>query len=591
MELTYACLSLPGPVRKNNEDYVGFWEPAEEEQRRTHGAVVVIADGVGGQDKGEVASQLAVETSLKLFREAKDNVPPRNVLWDLVNAANLAVYDKGMEERGKGRMATTLIVSIFRNTEVTIGHVGDTRSYLVQGGKAQQLTSDHTYAAMQQKLGLISANEAAHSEMRSMIMRSIGREPTVQVDLYNVRVNQGDYIVQCTDGVHQFMTEDELCEIVTHAPPDEACKQLLALAEKRGTEDNITVQVVRVDRVEEMMLYRGLPIYREVSQPMSHEVEVGQTIDDRFQITELVARSGMATIFKAIDQKTGETVAVKIPFMQFESDPGFFSRFEREESIGKKLRHPNVLRIIPVEEKSRPYIVMEFLQGRELRSTMQTVGRMPVKDALAITSRICEALEYLHSQNVIHRDLKPENIMLCDDGSIRVMDFGIAKAAGLRRLTFAGFSSSMGTPDYMAPEQVKGKRGDARTDIYSLGAMLYEMVTGETPFEGNNPYAIMNARLIGDPVAPRKHNPDLSPQVEEIILHALERQPFDRYPNAAAMKAELDNPEQVQLTGRCDRLRPPVAWLGMWHKMRMYVVAALVPVVVVVVLILVFRKR
>ena len=125
-------------------------------------------------------------------------------------------------------------------------------------------------------------------------------------------------------------------------------------------------------------------------------------------------------------------------------------------------------------------------------------------DALAIAGRICEALEYLHGQNVIHRDLKPENIMLCDDGSIRIMDFGIAKAAGLRRLTFAGFSASMGTPDYMAPEQVKGKRGDARTDIYSLGAMLYEMVTGATPFEGTNPYAIMNARLTGDPVAPRK---------------------------------------------------------------------------------------
>jgi serine/threonine-protein kinase len=591
MELTYACLSSQGPVRKNNEDYVGFWEPAEEEQRRTHGAVVVIADGVGGQDKGEVASQMAVETSLRLFRESKENVPPRNVLWDLVNAANLAVYDKGMEDRGKGRMATTLIVSIFRNTDVTIGHVGDSRTYLVQGGVAQQITSDHTYAAMQQKLGLISANEASHSEMRSMLMRSIGREPTVQVDLYTVRVNQGDYIVQCTDGVHQFMSAEEICDIVTYAPPDVACKQLLALAEKRGTEDNITVQVVRVDRVEEMMVYRGLPIYREVSQPMSHEVEVGQTIDDRFQITELVSRSGMASIFKGIDQKTGETVAVKVPFMQFESDPAFFSRFEREESIGKKLHHPYVLRIVPVEEKSRPYIVMEFLQGRTLRNVMQAVEKMPVKDALAITSRICEALEYLHSQNVIHRDLKPENIMLCDDGSIRVMDFGIAKAAGLRRLTFAGFSASMGTPDYMAPEQVKGKRGDARTDIYSLGAMLYEMVTGETPFEGNNPYAIMNARLIGDPVAPRKHNPDISPQVEEIILHAMERQPFDRYPNAAAMKADLDNPEQVQLTGRCDRLRAPVAWLGIWHRMRMYVLAALVPVVVVAILFFMFRKH
>ena len=245
MELTYACLSLPGPVRPNNEDCLGFWEPSEEQQRRTHGAVAVIADGVGGQDCGEVASRMSVDTALRLFREAKENIPPRNLLWDVLNAANLAVYDKGMEQRGKGRMATTLIVSIFRNTEVTIGHVGDSRAYLVQGGKAQQITADHTYAAMQQKLGLISAQEAAAQRNASMLMRSIGRDPTVQVDLYDVRVNQGDYLVQCTDGVHQFLTEDEICEIVTHAPPEEACKQLVALAEKRGTEDNLSVQVVR----------------------------------------------------------------------------------------------------------------------------------------------------------------------------------------------------------------------------------------------------------------------------------------------------------------------------------------------------------
>ena len=183
MEITYASLTSAGPVRTNNEDFLGFWEPAEEEQRRTHGAVAVIADGVGGQDRGEVASQTSVELALQLFREAKENIPPRTLLWDVINAANLAVYDKGMDHRDNGRMATTLIVSIFRNTEVTVGHVGDSRAYLVQGGKAQQITADHTYAAMQQKLGLISAQEAAHSEMRSMLMRSIGRDPTVQVDL------------------------------------------------------------------------------------------------------------------------------------------------------------------------------------------------------------------------------------------------------------------------------------------------------------------------------------------------------------------------------------------------------------------------
>ena len=581
MELTYASLSSPGPCRPNNEDFIGFWQPGEEERRRTHGALAVIADGVGGQGFGEVASQMSVEVVLQQFQQAKDDLSPRQVLWDMINAANLAVYDKGMDQREGGRMATTLTATIFRNAEATIGHVGDTRSYHVQGGRVQQITSDHSYAAEQLKLGLISQQEAMHSEMRNVLMRSVGREPTVQVDLYTIRVNQGEFIVQCCDGVHQFVSEAEIGEIVLRTSPQEACGELIALAEKRGTQDNLTVQIIRVDRVEDVMFYRGLPIYREVSQPMGHEVEVGQTIDGRFEITDLIARSGMASIFKGKDLQTGGTVALKVPFMQFESDPAFYDRFQREETIGRRLNHPYILKIVPVEEKSRPYIVMEYLQGQTLRQVLQSVGRLPAADALDAASRICEALEYLHSQDVVHRDLKPENIMVCDDGSIRLMDFGIAKAAGLRRLTFAGFSTSMGTPDYMAPEQVKGKRGDARTDIYSLGVILYEMLTGTTPFEGSNPYAIMHARLVGDPVAPRKHNHDLSPQIEEIVLHALERQPYDRYPTAAAMKAELDAPEKVHVTGRSERLQPQRAWQGRWQQWRMYIIAAAIPVVVI----------
>ncbi|MGD0898830.1 MAG: protein kinase [Thermoguttaceae bacterium] len=586
MEITYACLSSQGPVRSNNEDFVGFWSPQSQDLARSHGALVVIADGVGGQGQGEVASQLAVQSALAAFEGSKPDVPPKQLLWQVFNAANLAVYDRGMAQRADGRMATTLTAACFRHNEVTIAHVGDCRAYLVQGGRIQQLTSDHSYVAMQLKLGLISAKEAATSDMRSLLTRSVGRDPVVQVDFHTQPVYGGDLFIQCSDGLHHCVTEEEIAEIVTHARPDEACRQLVALAEKRGTDDNLSVQVVRIDRVEEVMFYRGLPIYREFEPPMSNEVEVGQVLDGRFHITEVISRSGMASIFKAVDLATKQPAAVKIPFMQFESDPAFFSRFQREEAIGRTLSHPYVLRILPVEEKSRPYIAMEYLDGQTLRQVLQSVERMPVADALAIAGRICEALEYLHSQNVIHRDLKPENVMLCRDGSIRIMDFGIAKVAGLRRLTFTGFSASMGTPDYMAPEQVKGKRGDARTDLYSLGVMLYEMTTGALPFEGNNPYAIMHARLVGDPVAPRKWNPELSPQVEEIILHALERQPFDRYPSAAAMKIELDHPSSVALTGRRERLRPQVPWRSRWRSMRVVVLAILLPIALLAALLL-----
>jgi serine/threonine-protein kinase len=192
----------------------------------------------------------------------------------------------------------------------------------------------------------------------------------------------------------------------------------------------------------------------------------------------------------------------------------------------------------------------------------------------------------MHDHDVVHRDLKPENIMICNDGSIRIMDFGIAKVENQRRLTFGGFTPAMGTPDYMAPEQVRGKRGDRRTDIYSLGAILYEMVTGSVPFEGANPFLIMNARLTGDPVAPRQKNPELSPQVEEIILKAMARNPQDRYQTALEMKNDLDHPEQVHVTGRASRLEAPAVWKSRWRGMRLGVLAVGIPLLIALIVFL-----
>jgi serine/threonine-protein kinase len=312
-----------------------------------------------------------------------------------------------------------------------------------------------------------------------------------------------------------------------------------------------------------------------------NEVQVGQLLDDRFKILNVVTRSGMASIYEAMDCTTGKVVAIKVPFMQFEGDPAFYSRFLREEEIGKVLHHPNILNVISVDrQKSRPYIAMEFLRGRTLAQLLRCVRPLPIKDALHMASSICDALSYMHRPdlNVIHRDLKPENIMLCNDGTLRIMDFGIARAE-FRSVTLGGFGASpLGTPDYMAPEQVKNHRVDARTDIYSLGAMLYEMTTGSVPFKGDNIYTIMNARLVGDPVAPRSINPDIPPAVEEIILHALERNPDDRYQSAAEMKAELDCPDAVKLSGRNLRLNTPKLWRIWLRILRPFIIGVGIPV-------------
>jgi serine/threonine protein phosphatase PrpC/tRNA A-37 threonylcarbamoyl transferase component Bud32 len=563
MELTYAEICVSGPVRPNNEDRVGFWQPESANDRRDFGAIALMADGVGGRSRGEVASALAVQCGLDIFCTADPTIDARKVLRQVFDLASRTIYDESLKNPVEGPMCTTLTACIFRFNEVTIGYAGDTRAYLIRRGKIDRLTTDHTPLSFQVKMGLIKEHDAMTSPSRSVLTRSVGSEPVTNFDVVTREVFKGDYIVLCTDGLYGFATDVEILDLVTHHEPGEAVQRLLQLVEKRNGEDNISAQIFRIEQVDRAIFFRGVRTgYQKTSvQEDGEEMATGSVLDNRFEIIERISRSGMACIYKARDRKSEQTVAIKVPFRHMEGDVAAATRFEREEQIGKSLNHPSVLKIIPIEErKSRPYIVMELLTGQTLAEVLKETKPLPEADAVAIASRICDALDYLHKQKVVHRDLKPQNIMLCNDGSIRVMDFGISKSAQARRMTFVGFTPAMGTPDYMAPEQVQGKRGDERTDIYSLGAILYEMVTGATLFEGENPYVVMNSRLTGDPPAPRKLNPKLTPVLEEIILHALERNPAKRYHSAAEMKAELDDYEKVQMTERWKNLQPPQIW-------------------------------
>src|SRR5437764_6341547 len=188
-------------------------------------------------------------------------------------------------------------------------------------------------------------------------------------------------------------------------PPEKACAELVELGSRRGADDNLTAQIVQIKDVEHMSYYRGLPIYQKVPDlSMGQDIQPGQLLDDRYAISDIIARSGMATIYKATDVKSGQAVALKIPFMHLESDPNFYSRFKREQEIGTRLNHPYILHVEPDDGKrSRPYIVMEYLEGQTLGHLMRSVRPMPVNDALKIGSRICEALSYMHAHDVVHR--------------------------------------------------------------------------------------------------------------------------------------------------------------------------------------------
>ncbi len=302
---------------------------------------------------------------------------------------------------------------------------------------------------------------------------------------------------------------------------------------------------------------------------------------DHYRIESLVARSGMASIFRGIDVNTGRPVAIKIPHPEMESDPVLYDRFHREQEIGSAMDHPGVMKVFSENGRSREYMVMEWVEGRLLREILQAAKKLPPERAVRLAMRIAGALQYIHDHGVVHRDLKPENIMVGPDDEIKLIDFGIAGKEGSKRLTFAKLSQVMGTPDYISPEQVKGKRGDGRSDIYALGVMLYEMLTGKTPFQGPNPFAIMNDRLLNNPIPPREINPAITPAQQEIIYRAIERDPRNRYQHAREMAWDLEHQDQVgvatdrpELTDWKDRRSP------LLRRVLFYLMIAAIPVVV-----------
>jgi serine/threonine-protein kinase len=293
----------------------------------------------------------------------------------------------------------------------------------------------------------------------------------------------------------------------------------------------------------------------------------------------MTKRPILTSAYKARDlDGAGELVAVKVPLPQYSSGLGSWSMFQREMELGLRLRHPGIVRFVPFAPNRRGLVVTEYLTGRPLSASIGKGRPLREADALGIASRLCDALEYMHGQGVVHYDVKPGNVMVCDDGSLRLIDLGLAHACERSRIAFGAPGPAIATAEYAAPEQVRRKRGRASVDVYAVGAILYEMLTGHAPFEGDDPFVVTSARMIGDPKRPRALNPAVSPECEEIVLRALRRDPAERYASAGALKADLDRPAQVLCTGLADRLVEVTPWRKRARLLRYVALVGLTPV-------------
>ncbi|HEX3686054.1 MAG TPA: protein kinase [Gaiellaceae bacterium] len=267
---------------------------------------------------------------------------------------------------------------------------------------------------------------------------------------------------------------------------------------------------------------------------------MGELIAERYELEELVGTGGMSSVYRAHDRLLERDVALKVLHEEYTADTDYVERFRREARSVAQLSHPNIVTVIDRgEQDDRQFIVFEYIPGENLKKLVQRVGPLPEEDAVRLALQIARALGFAHENGLVHRDVKPQNVLLNGDGQAKVTDFGIARSLDVKGgLTQTG--TVMGTSDYIAPEQARGSRVDAQSDIYSLGAVLYELLTGEVPFPGDNFVAVAMRHINEPPPSVRERRPDVSPRLDAVIRRAMAKEPRDRFGSMDELCAELN---------------------------------------------------
>ena len=333
---------------------------------------------------------------------------------------------------------------------------------------------------------------------------------------------------------------------MAQVPPPKAPEEEARVKKLEDRLQNLEALICRLDSEMNYQLERSISAGRivtgadvaGVSQMPTTFLNVAQALEGRYQILKELGRGGMGIVFHAYDKQLKEQVAIKILSPLLSNDPDALERLKREVSAARRITHTNVIRIHDISEvNGLHFISMEYFHGTNLKEHIKRNGALSPMQAYNLAAQICDGLEAAHREGVVHRDLKSQNIILDPTNRVKIIDFGLARTAHMEGMTATGLI--MGTPEYMAPEQVSGKKIDERADIYSFGIILYELFTGRVPFTGDSAIAVGFMQIKEEPEPPTKVNPGVSPEIEKIICKALQKDPIYRYRTISELKADL----------------------------------------------------
>ena len=543
-------------IKPVNEDSVGIHIP-DPPLLTSKGAAAVIADGMSTSEGGREAAEACVTGFLSDYFSTPESWSVETSGEKILGALNRWLYGQGQQRFGNSRgLVTTLSVLVIKSHLASLFHVGDTRIYRLRGGELERLTQDHN---------LVIGGD------KSCLSRAMGVDPHVDIDYRCLPLETGDLFLLTTDGVHGFLPDARLRELLQYHGDalDAAADHIIEAALAAGSDDNLSVQLLRVDALPDA---GDAEFYRQLTAlPFPPPLSPGMKLDG-FRILRELHASSRTQVYLAEREDSGERVALKTPSVNYEDDPLYIDQFLHEEWAGRRLHSPHLLRVLaPPEGRQCLYSVTELVEGQTLRAWMDDHPLPPLSEVRDIARQIAQGLRVMHRQEMIHQDLKPENIMIDRDGLVKIIDFGSTKIAGIAEIrTPLERDRLLGTRDYTAPEYLLGHPGSNRSDIYSLGVVVYEMLTGHLPYA--QPPTARNLKRLRYRSA-RRFNPEIPDWMDGALQKAVQLDPARRHARLSELIHDLSQPN--------DALRPDTPLpliernpLGFWRTLALLSLAA-----------------
>lgn len=437
--------------------------------RESKGIAIAIADGISSSEHSQEASYACVNGLLIDYFSTPETWSVKKSVQQVLTALNSWLYNQGKNERNRHKgHVSTLSALVIKSTTCHVIHVGDSRIYQLREGYLKQLTVDH---------------KTWVSKEKNYLSRAMGADTHLQIDYSKHTVEVGDLYVLTTDGVHEYVSEEDLLNMIrdNRSNLDKAAEIIGRYAQSNGSPDNLSCQLLEI---KELPSQDPNDIYQQLTElPFPPELSEGMIIDG-YRIVREVSSSSRSQLYLVEDTDTGMNLIMKTPSVNYEDDPAYIDRFIREEWIGRRIENQHVVKVYePTRRRRFLYIIEEFLEGLTLRQWMHDHANPDLEEVRLIVDQIGKGIQAFHRLEMLHQDLKPENIIIDKSGTVKLIDFGSAKVAGIAEITTPVEQTNLlGTKNYTAPEYANDKPGSNRSDIYSLAVMCYEMLSGKLPF-------------------------------------------------------------------------------------------------------------